>query len=349
MNEHSDESSSAKTSSPYRWVVASSVLFLLLVFYGIYSLSSPAARPSDALTANTQLALSPNGQRLLVTWIDTSEKFHARLVELDGAKVVSVREIALPKNTFTTAFSNNNDQLLLTTLEGRASELYQYDLHHGKLSLIYKSKNKLRFPLEVKDDDYVFLEGQDPDNQSNQWQRYRLQQKTLLNNKNYRAAAPLGVIDGALFILEPWSPPAFRNLSGDLPKGLSALIDNTTFWISCADATSLICLRSHLLYTKEIIHYKDSTKEIDGSSYSTKEIFNGKARCDIPGRWLDSSENQISRNGSTVVFHAAIGTHSGPRAIYVVKNEGANCVANLISLNGRQSRTVDLVERSSAK
>ncbi len=71
---------------------------------------------SGDFPANTQLAISPNGERLLVSWNGFGGKLYAKLFELDGDKVVSSKVLALPPNTYTTAFANNNDEVLITTL-----------------------------------------------------------------------------------------------------------------------------------------------------------------------------------------------------------------------------------------
>ncbi len=305
---------------------------ILLVTCLIGCDAAPPELAAGDIPSNTQLALSPNGKRLLVSWNGASEKLRAKLVELDGNKVASVRELKLPKNTYHMTFAKNNEQFLVTTLVNKASELYKYNVNDGKQTLIYKSTNELLLPLEVEEENYVFLEGQDTNNKSIQWQRLQHHQKTVLHPKNYRGLLRLDVIDGALFTLEPWSPPAFRSLYGELPIGLSALVDNTTFLITCADSKSLVCLRSHLLYEKEVINYQGKIQEINGASYSTKEILNGKNRCEIKGRWIDSRENKISRDGSTVVFHAAKGVYSGPRSIYIVKNINSICIVNSISI-----------------
>lgn len=276
-------------------------------------------KPGD-IPSNTQLAISPNGQRLLVSWNDSNKKLHAKLLELSGNEVTSVHELSLPPNTYTTAFGKNNEQILLTTIERGKSGLFRFNIDNKQMNLIYKSERILRFPLEVTDGNYIFLEGTDPDSRMNQWQRFQGGQKTLLNPKIYNSATRANVVNSAVFILEPWSPPAFRNLDGTLPKGLSQLIDSTTFNIVCADKSPLICVRDHLFF--------------DGPSYGTMEIFNGKERCDISGRWVDSSELQISRDGSAVVFHAAIEKHSGPRAIYFIKNESGKCLAHRLVIDG---------------
>jgi hypothetical protein len=275
--------------------------------------------PGD-VPANTQLAISPDGNRLVVSWNDRSGKLKAKLIELQGDQVASTRELELPPKTYTTAFANNNDELLVTTLENKKSDLLKVNLNSNEAKQIYKSSVNLRFPLEVSNENYVFLEGQDPDSRTNSWQRLQNGEKTLLNPKNYGLASRLDVVGEALFILEPWTPPAFRNIYGRLPKGLSALVDKTTFSIICADKNPLVCVRTHLGSTD------------DGRYFSTIEILNGSQRCDIAGRWIDAREVVISRNGTTVAFHAAIENHDGPRAIHIIKNVDAVCLVKMISI-----------------
>ncbi|MDO8651110.1 MAG: hypothetical protein Q7R66_02845 [Undibacterium sp.] len=304
----------------------SRLIFILLCALSLSACVSPSYDgTSGEIPGNTQLALSPNGQRVLVSWNDSSRKLHAKLLDLKGSEVATTREVALPPNTLTTAFANNNEQILVTTWDKQVNQLLKINLSDDSARLIYQSRYNLRFPLEVSDENYVFLEGQDTENRNNLWQRYQHGLKTILNYKNYNSAAPLNVVKDALFILEPWSPPAFRNLSGELPQGLRALVDKTTFDIQCADRSPLTCLRKNLYYG-------------DQGSYSTMEILNGKQRCEIAGRWIDSSEVLISRDGSSVVFHAAILEHGGTRAIYFIKNVGQTCTASSIAISGKTMR-----------
>ncbi|MES2069492.1 MAG: hypothetical protein V4488_04035 [Pseudomonadota bacterium] len=276
---------------------------------------------SGDIPSETELALSPNGKRLLVSWKDRSDKAHAKLLELNGSEVASMREITLPTHKLTTAFAKNDEQILVTTWDRKSSEFYKINLANDEPRLIYKSAFQIRFPLEVSDENYIFLEGVDANSRSSQWQRYQHGQKSLLNEKHYNLAAPLNVIDGALFLLEPFTPPAFRSLYGTTPVELNSLVDSSTFFIRCADKNPLTCLRSKIHFEK-------------GPSYSTMEIFNGKHRCEIDGRWVDLREDIISRDGSTVVFHAALNEFDGPRAIYIVKNVNLNCTVNTISIKG---------------
>lgn len=279
---------------------------------------------SGDIPDNTQLAISPDGSRLLVSWNDSSHKLHAKLLELNGTEVASMREVALPPQTLTTAFAKSSAKLLVTTWDKKSSEFLKIDLSKDEQTLIYKSPYVMRFPLEVSDENYVFLEGVDADSRSSQWQRYQHGQKSLLNEKHYRMAARLGVIDGALFILEPWTPPAFRVLYGTPPVGLQSLIDGSTFTIKCADRSPVTCLRTNL--------------HLEAGRYvSTMAIFNGKHRCDIAGRWADLREESIARDGSTVAFHAALKEVDGPRAIYVVKNVNLKCAVSAISVKGNKS------------
>ncbi len=187
---------------------------------------------------------------------------------------------------------------------------------------IYKSAVNLRFPLEVSDENYVFLEGQDSDSRTNSWQRLENGQKTLLNPKNYGLASRLGVIGDALFILEPWTPPAFRNIHGNLPKGLSSLINKTTFSIKCADKNPLVCVRTHTGSTE------------DGRYFGTIEILSGSQRCVVAGRWFDEREVIISRNGTMVAFHAAVDKHDGVRYLYIIKKLDSTRLVKTISIKG---------------
>lgn len=256
---------------------------------------------------NTQLAISPDGGRLLVSWNDGSGKLHARLAELNGTAVISERDIALPEDTLSTAFGNSNDHLLLTTWNKKNSSLVKINLGKDDPEIIYKSDFLLRFPLEVGSENYVFLEGSDSKSLTNHWRRLQKGERTLLNDHSYGRASILSVVGDSLFILEPTL--RFRNIHGALPVGLGALVGKNTWNIVCADRIPLTCL-----------HDKIYTADGGSSYFGTMEFVNDKQRCEIAGRWIDSREINISRDGSIVVFHAAIGKNNGPRAIYIVKN-----------------------------
>ena len=275
--------------------------------------------PGD-LPDNAQLALSPDGSRLVVSWNERSGKLHAKLLELDGKRLASIRDIALPADTFTTAFAITRQHLLITTTNKKSSDLLKFDLDKSTAELIYKSPHVMRFPLEVSNGHYVFLEGENADNRLSQWQRLQNGSKSLLNPEHYQMASHLNVVGESLFLLEPRNPPAFRSLSGALPAELSPLVDANTFSIYCADKQPLTCLRRHL--------YFDPT-------YTTMEILNGQQRCQIAGRWINGQGLKFSRDGSTVAFHAAIKDFDGPRAIYIAKNNREDCGAAPLSINNK--------------
>lgn len=310
------------TNSGFTWRMVNPLAASIFALGLTTACMSPRYRetPGD-IPDNAQLALSPDGSRLVVSWNEGSGKLHAKLLELEGKRLASIREIALPADTFTTAFATTRQHLLITTTNKKSSDLLKFDLDKGVAELIYKSPYVMRFPLEVSNGHYVFLEGENADNRLSQWQRLQNGDKSLVNPKRYQMAAPLNVVGESLFLLEPWNPPAFRNLSGALPEGLTSLVDANTFSIRCADKQPLTCLREHL-------YFQPSTR-------SRMEILNDQQRCQIAGRWIDSREVQISRDGSTVAFHAAINDFDGPRAIYIAKNSGADCGAAPLAINNK--------------
>lgn len=274
----------------------------------------------DAIPVHAQLSLSPDGSRLVVSWNDRSRKLHAKLLELDGARLASIRDIALPADTFTTAFAITRQHLLITTTNGKSSDLLKFDLDKGTAKLIYKSPYVMRFPLEVSEDNYVFLEGINADNRLSQWQRLQNGNKLLVNPMSYQMASSLDVVGESLFLLEPWNPPAFRSLSGTLPEGLQSMVAANTFSIHCADKQPLTCLRVRL--------YFDPTR-------TAMEILNGQQRSQITGRWMNAQGIKFSRDGSTVAFHAAIKDFDGERTIYITKNIGADSKAVPLSINNK--------------
>lgn len=185
--------------------------------------------------------------------------------------------------------------------------------------MLYKSPVRLRFPLEMNDND-VFLEGQGSFENLSYWQHLKNKEKTQLNDSGYSRAAELSLVRNALFLLEPWTPPRFRAIHGKLPAGLATLVEPDTFLIRCADRLPLVCLHSRL------------RTENRSRFYSTMEIINGKQVCKVPGEWINSSPRNISRDGSTVVFHAALERYDGPRAIYFVRNTQGSCTVNEIQI-----------------
>lgn len=280
----------------------------------------PFNYPSGGIPPTTLLALSPNGQQLLVSWPQKADKTQARLLTLHGNTVTSARDVPLPDDTFSTAWSRTDHHVLVTTRNPKGSELLRIDLRTNERATLYKSAALMRYPLEVGEGHYVFLEANKPGDRYNQWQQLQGGQKTLLNDKIYSLAAPLNQVQGALILLEP--SLTFRAFQGTLPAGLRELIDPSTWVIRCADINPLTCVRTHN-------HFDPS-----GRSFGTMEIFNGSHRCDIGGRWLDDREIRISRDGRTVVFHAAVTDVNGPRAIYIVNNDNVDCSPVQINIQG---------------
>lgn len=287
--------------------------------------SQPIENNQGTIPSNTQLALSPNGKRLVVSWYDQKKKLHAKLVELNGAAVASMRDIALPPSTFTTEFANNNEQLLATTNINGASELIKISIDSDAQTLIYKSAFTLRFPLEISDGSYVFLEGEpakdgDPANRWKYWQKYQNDRKIRLNDQPFGMAAPLNVIGDSLFVFTP--ARTFLAIQGTVPERLLLLIRSDTWDITCADKTALTCIHNAVRYES-------------GRYLATISIFNDQHRCNIVGKWLDIRQLEISRDGSTVVFHAALQELNGPRAIYVVKNTNISCPINSMPMEAK--------------
>lgn len=272
------------------------------------------------IPVHAQLALSPDGSRLVVSWNECSGKLHAKLLELNGTHLASIRDLALPADTFTTEFASTNQHLLITTTNGKSSDLLKFDLDKGTAELIYKSPYVMRFPLEVSESNYVFLEGTTAENRLSQWQRLQNGNKSLINPRSYQMAAPLSVVGESLFLLEPWNPPAFRNLSGALPEGLNSLVIANTFSIHCADKQPLTCLRVRL--------YFDPT-------HTTMEILSGQRHCQIPGIWKNAQGDVFSRDGNTVAFHAAQKDVDGPRRIYVARQTATGCTTSAFSINNK--------------
>lgn len=282
----------------------------------------PAEEPGGAIPASTLLALSPSGKNLVASWPQSSSSRTTRLFTLSGAAVVATRDMALPPDTFTTAFARGDDELLVTTLNGDASELVRVDLQRGdERTSLYRSPAMLRFPLQVEAEHYVFLEANRPGDRFSRWQRLRGGEKSLLSDKNYGLGAPLEHVHGALFQLEPRNPPEFRVFEGRLPDGLQAIVDPATWVVTCSDTRPLICARMHLRYSSS------------GQTFQTLQIFNGTRRCDVPGQWRELREMRISRDGRTLVFHAAVPGVEAPRAIYAIDNN-SGCTPVQIDIRG---------------
>jgi hypothetical protein len=302
--------------------IASKAMVTLLTLIG-----STACTTFDGIAGSfppdTQLAISPNGQRLVVTWNDGPKKLYAKLIELDGARVKSVRDIPLPSATWFTTFASDEGHLLLTTLSKGASDLFKFDLATNRQELIYRSERNIRFPLEISLGSYAFLEEVPYNSRLGQWKRLQNSQVHLLNARTYSHTTRLNLTKGALYVLEGARPPAFPPLLGTPPEEIVKAVDDSTFSLHCADAAPLACLETSL------------RSKSDGQYFAVARILNGDSKCHIEGGWLDMREDQISRNGSTVVFHAALVRHDGARALYLIKNENASCVVNKISIERR--------------
>lgn len=281
--------------------------------------SAPFDGTSGGLPSNANLALSPNGQQLLVSWRDGSNQTQAKLLTLSGSTATAVRDVPLPEGTNSTAWGRREHQLLVTAVSpSGAGDLLRVDLQKGEQTVLHKSAAWMRYPLEVAEDTYVFLEGKAPQDRFSQWRKLQGGNKTLLSEQVYSMAAPLDQVRDAVFLLEPRTPPFFRVFQGALPTGLSSLIDAKTWVVRCAEAAQLTCVQTRN-------HFNTY-----GQTFGTMELISGDRRCAIGDRWLDEREIRISRDGGTVVFHAATSSIDGPRSIFVVKND-TNCLPEQIN------------------
>lgn len=269
----------------------------------------PFHDPAGGIPPSTQLAISPSGKQLLVSWREGSKATRAKLITLADGAVQSMRDVPLPADTFMTRWSRSEDQVLVINWAKDKSELLRVDVQTNARTVLYTSAAILRFPIEVGDGAYVFLEGTAPGVGLSRWQRLEAGNKTVLSDQVYTMAAPLQQVQGSLHLMDPTK--RYTVFEGQLPAGLRELINASTWSITCADKVPLTCVRSHLYMPR------------DGGSFGTEEIFNGAKRCDVAGRWVDTRELQFSRHGTAVVFHAALEKHGGPRAIYVIPNDGA--------------------------
>lgn len=266
--------------------------------------SMPTGDSSPGLPNQALLALHPGGDQVLVSWRDAGTATQARLIGLHaGASGGAPKPVVLPKDTFDMAWSLSADAILVTTWSKTGNQLSRLDLASGTRAVLYESGGALRFPMEIEDGTYVFLEALSAAERSSQWQRLASGRKTLLNPKIYRLAAPLEQIGGSLHLFEPTKE--FRIFAGPLPSGLRELVTPTTWSIRCADKEPLSCVRNHFFMPK------------DGSPFSTMDVVIGGRTCHVAGRWTDAREVQISRDGSTVAFHARA-SREGVRAVYAI-------------------------------
>lgn len=282
---------------------------------------STASVKSEEIQNTTRLAISPNGQRLVVVWGDGSNASFGKLLELQGSTVASGRSIVLPEKTKHIAFSSTNDQLIAVTFDQHSSELFKIDLHTNQRELIYKSQFQLGFPLEVSDGNHVFLESDGVS--SSTWKRYRNGKKTQLSQETFRGASPLSVLGESLFLSVPTSPVSFLAIHGEVPEQAKAMLDKSTFFAMCADRNPLVCLRTNM----------HVVNDRHGYYALTMTIFNGQKRCRVNGNWIDPREVVISRDGSTIVFHDVVPDSNGQRAIYVIKNN-TDCSVQKIETKG---------------
>jgi len=204
----------------------------------------------------------------------------------------------------------------VTTRNGAASDLVRVDLQGGVQTVIYSSPSLMRFPRELAEGKYVFLEASEPGGRFSRWQKLEAGAKKQLNERPYSLAAPLQYSRGALFLLEPTQPPSFRVMEGTLPASLPGLVDPSTYAFKCADDEALTCLRMD-------VHF-----DAFGQTVVNMYVLAGRQRCEISRKWgADVRELAVSRDGSTVVFHAPADVAKKVRAIYVVNTRHADCTA----------------------
>lgn len=265
--------------------------------------------------ANTQLAISPDGTQLFAAWNDNRDAPHGLLLALDGTAVTLRREVSIPPNPSSIAFTEDNRHLLVTTYAPDRSELLKIHLTTGQQTSLHKNPFGLGFVKETRQGDQVFLES---DGKARTWKRLQAGQVRQLNpSPFFRGAAPLSAVGESLFLTIPTNPASFLAVHGTVPSGITQLLTPSTFFVRCADGDPWVCARVELLTVND-----------QNSYYAARlTLFNGpRKRCDVSGRWVDLVDLSISNDGSTIAFHAAIEKLGGERAIYVVRND-AECRA----------------------
>lgn len=70
---------------------------------------------SGGIPPNTELALTPDGRQLLVSWRDKTGKTRAKLLTLSGSTVSARRDVPLPADTHTVAWGRTDHHVLVTT------------------------------------------------------------------------------------------------------------------------------------------------------------------------------------------------------------------------------------------
>ena len=304
--------------SPLARRLAQSMAIAMLV------LSGCASQPPYAgeFPAGTQLAIAPDGTRLFASWIDHQGAPQGRLLELDGTVVMSRRELPLPANLWSIAFTEDNQHLLVATRDEQGrGELLKVHLTLGQRTSLYKNQFGLAFAKETRQGDHVFLES---DGKASTWKRLREGRVSQLSLQPFlRRGAPISAVGSNLFQTVPTSPTSFLTVHGNVPQGITQLLTPSTFLMRCAGGAPWVCVRDELLVAN------------DQNSYyaAALSLFNGpRKRCDVAGRWVDLMDLSISSDGSTIAFHAAIDKLGGERAIYVIKND-AECRAQRLSLH----------------
>jgi hypothetical protein len=314
MNSWNDDHGESTRHPPRRPWPAVAAIVLSAALTGAFAATSPIV-VGDHVTPDTQLALSADGRQLLVTSQDRNGT-RARLLTIADRAVVSARDVAVPAATFTVAFGRMDDHIIVTTRNGAASDLVRVNLEAGTQTLIYSSASLMRFPREIAEGKYVFLEANEPGGRFSRWQKLESGTKKLLNDRPYSLATPMQHAREALFLLEPTRPPSFRVFEGALPAGIASLVQPSTYAFKCADDDPLTCLRMD-------VHF-DPT----GRPVVIIYALTGGRQCEISGQWgTDVRELAISRDGTTIVFHAPIDAAKKVRAIYVARNNGPDCTA----------------------
>lgn len=303
----------------------------LIAWLGVFAISllisacadfEPLAQPE--IRSDAQLSISPSGNQVFLFRRDPGKyaKMHGRLFNVGNGQSRWVRDVTLPEVVWDTAWAYEEDHLLIAGGDGDDKVLWKLNVNTDQKTEIYRGKQFISFLHEFTPGRYIFLEAYsfNSGHRYSKWQVLEKGVKRQLSNDSYGAASYLSNIDGNLFLYPP--NKILRVIEGEFPDLPPGVLDRTPWSLNCQGAINPVCVQSYLKKYKEF--YYSSTLELIGST----------GRCVTPGDWFSASSEMLSRDGKSLIFHAATSLIDKERKIFLVRFDEDTCLVDEIKLQG---------------
>ena len=278
-----------------------------------------AAMTHAQIPVGAQLSLNSNGKLLAIGGV--TEKQEEVIDIIDLTEKINIKKTRLNLNNyapFTISFGRNPSALIFTTrIKDNRSALIAVDISNinaPQITKLYSSPGLLRFPKQIDDSRYLFLEEIKNTTGSSLWKLFDGANVYKTTDHTFRLASYPSVIGGNVFLPIPIKGFGIVDILGNVPIPIRNFFGSSDGFMVCADKP----------LTNTCI--KDGVSVFQTFSYGELAILIGADVCKVHGKWQDLRSMTISSNGAVAAFQA-IPFGEKERGIYLIDINDKSCNA----------------------